>query len=129
MISCGYKGSFNDVAFKQVTDTPPITTWNASVDTIQSERIQPTSYQKLLAKEESQISKGSDIHLDIDSVDADFNLSKEVSVWSDFMRTELAHKSIFELSRVPLQDGSSSNQLGTFEQGTTLLEDVYEVFY
>jgi len=59
-------------------------------------------------------------------VDADFNLSKEVSVWSDFMRTELAHKSIFELSRVPLQDGSSSNQLGTFEQGTTLLEDVYE---
>ena len=129
MVSCSYKGSFNDVAFRSGQQEHRVTTWDSSaVETVTSEPIQPTSYHRMLAEEHNQLVRGNDLDEgDYKDVAPDYNLADDVSVWSDFLRVEIAPKSVFEVSSVLHSDDAGRNQLGNFEEGVSILEDVYEV--
>jgi hypothetical protein len=100
------------------------------METIQTESRKVTSYQRLIAEEQRLIDTGanrSSLAESLAALDEDYNLPQEVECWSDFLRLELAPKSIFELSGVSFSPEAFESQMGSFSQGRSLLEDVYEV--
>merc|ERR1712137_45852 len=94
MVSVGYRGSYHDNSFREATDTSQVTTWHAdAIEAIHSETYQTTSYQNLLSEEQSLMDSSQPDRVDrsrmnqlLTSVDLDYNLSREVRVWSDFLR-------------------------------------------